>query len=226
MPISRACCSRRLYTARAGLVPDRAGAVGREPIRAGRCKRAMVRRLTILIALGACAWPAAAAAKGGAFFNPQQLSLPSGQTARLHLWVVGGDLDGGRAPRAGSVPLVFVHLRPSGRVLSFRATPLDSRHRSVVSIRLPVPADYETWTVTVRADGHVYHDDIDEGEVTRPLSAPRAVPAAVAARPTTTGSEPPASPFVFAGLVVAALAGLGLIRSSWQAHERRTLQRI
>ena len=188
----------------------------------------MVRRLTILLVLGACmcAWPAAAAAKGGAFFSPQQLSLPSGHTARLQLWVLGGELDGGRAPRVGSVPVVFIHLRPSGRVLSFRATPLDSKHRSVVSIRLPVPTDYETWTVTVRVGRHVYHDDIDEGAVTRPLSAARAVPTPVAARPTTTASEPATSPFVLAGLVAAALAGLGLIRSSWQAHERRTLQRI
>jgi hypothetical protein len=188
----------------------------------------MVRRLTILLALGACAWPAAAVAKGGAFFNPQQLSLPGGRTARLHLWVLGGDLDRRTRPappRAGSVPVVLIHLRPSGRVLSFRASPLDSRHRSVVSIRLPVPADYETWTVTVRVDGRVYHDDIDEGAVTRPLSAARAGPTPVAARPTATGSESAASPFVLAGLVAITLAGLGLIRSSWQAHERRTLQR-
>jgi MYXO-CTERM domain-containing protein len=190
----------------------------------------MVRRLTILLALGTCAWPAAAMAKGGAFFNPQQLSLPGGRTATLHLWVLGGDLDGRTSsapPRAGSVPVVLIHLRPSGRVLSFPATPLDSRHRSVVSIRLPVPTDYETWTGTVQVDGHVYHDDIDEGAVTRPLSAARAVPTEVAAaRSTTTRSEPAASPFVLAGLAAVGLAGLGLIRSSWQARERRTLQRI
>jgi MYXO-CTERM domain-containing protein len=188
----------------------------------------MVRRLTILLALGACAWPAAAMAKGGAFFNPQQLSLPGGSTATLHLLVLGGDFDGRTSsapPRAGSVPVVLIHLRPSGRVLSFPATPLDSRHKSVVSIRLPVPTDYETWTVTVQVDGRVYHDDIDEGAVTRPLSAARAVPTPIAARPTPTGSEPAASPFVLAGLAAAALAGLGLIRSSWQARERRTLQR-
>jgi hypothetical protein len=188
----------------------------------------MVRRLTILFALGACAWPAAAAAKGGAFFNPQQLSLAGGATAMLHLWVLGRDFDGrtpSAAPRAGGVPVVLVHLLPSGRVLSFRATPLDSKHRSVVSIRLPVPADYETWTVTVRVAAHVYHDDIDEGEVTRPISAARAVPTPVATSPTTTNGEPAASPLVLVGLVASALAGLGLIRSSWQAQERRTLQR-
>jgi MYXO-CTERM domain-containing protein len=193
----------------------------------------MVRRLTIVLAFAACAWPAAAAAKGGAFFNPQQLSLPSGHTARLHLWVLGNDLDGrtpSAAPPAGSVPVVFVHLRPSGRVLSFHGTPLDSKHRSLVSIRLPVPADYETWTVSVRVGAHVYRDDIDVGEVTRPPGAARAVPTAVttpvANPPARTGGGTDSWPAVLAGLVLAGLAGLGLIRSSWQAHERRMLQRI
>jgi hypothetical protein len=114
-------------------------------------------------------------------------------------------------------------------VLQFSGTPLDRDHRSRVSIRLPASAAAETWTVSVKADGRVYRDDIDLGSVT-PRTAPAALdgtppPSARAAIGTATADRLPVWPLVLGGVLLAAVLW-SLARWSWQARSRRMSERI
>ncbi len=176
---------------------------------------AAVGTLTWLAAVGTLAWPATATAKEGAMFNPQMLSLASGQASRRQLYVmsvIAGHHTTLPAPAPGSVPIVI--LKPDGRgpTLRFTGTRLDGSHRSLVRLEVPASRVSQRWIVSVQADGHVYPDRIDSPVVSTPaLHLPH----------RSASSSPPWWPVLVAAALLAvgtALIVRRMQRRPWQAQ--------
>jgi hypothetical protein len=146
-----------------------------------------MRRIALCIAAAALAWPAAAAAKGGgAVFDPRFSTLLPGHTQRLHLMfftVFDPGQPGVVRAKVGTIPLITIGSRRTGRVVSFRGSPV--RHsasdfrvlESAVPITVPSSTASEAWDVSVTDDGRVI-----------PIEGQTPVTFAAAKQPSTTQS--------------------------------------
>jgi hypothetical protein len=182
-------------------------------------------RRYICVVVGALAFTASAAAKGGAMLSPRLLlfGLPAGTTTRVQL-DVSSVYSGSRlivpAPRVGSVPVVTLREIGGAMVMRFVGTPLDHDWRSVVTITVPSSTVTRRWVVSVRASGRAYPDLIDP-PVTITANLP-SMSAVLRSRPTASG---PAGgntqwPLLGASLVLAAAVGGGALTRARRYRQR------
>jgi hypothetical protein len=177
-----------------------------------------MRRIGILVAIGFLAWPVSAAGKQGAMFVPHLSILLPGQPQTVRLFVLpvySGWREVVPAPKTGTVPVVTMRSRGTGRMLRFRGTPIRRISGgpftdSIVRIILPHSSASQTWEVSVSAGGRAYPSELDSrvtipGEPTSPSNL---------AHPVTgsRGAEALGWPVVLAALMVAVGAGFVLTR--------------